>query len=76
LLTATSQHQEVLDVLLPLETRYPKEPDLLVFMGFASMNLGRYDDAVSFYERALAERPADKKLEDSLDKARSLAMHQ
>jgi hypothetical protein len=76
LLTATSQHQEVLDVLLPLETRYPKEPDLLVFIGFASMNLGRYDDAVSYYERALAERPDDKKLEASLDKARALALPQ
>lgn len=73
LLTATSQHRRVLDVLLPLEKSYPKEADLLVFMGFASMNLGRYDDAVSFYQRALTERPEDNKLKNALDEARKLA---
>lgn len=74
LLTATSQHQEVLDVLLPLENRFPKQADLLVFMGFASMNLGRYGDAASYYERALEERSDDKKLLSALEKARALAL--
>jgi tetratricopeptide (TPR) repeat protein len=70
LLTATSQHQRVLDLLKPIEPHYPTEVDLLVFMAFASLKLGRYEDAVSYYEKALAQRPRDERIKKALEEAR------
>jgi cytochrome c-type biogenesis protein CcmH/NrfG len=70
LLTATSQHQRVLDLLKPLAPHHPNEIDLLVFLGFASLELGHLNDAVSYYERALAQRPEDERLQKALEEAR------
>jgi hypothetical protein len=73
LLSATSQHQRVIEWLEPLLPHYPTEPDLLVLLGFASLKLGRSAAAALYYERALAERPDDPKLRSALEEARKLS---
>jgi hypothetical protein len=75
LLTATSQHDKVLEVLEPLEPYFPAEPDLLVFLGFASMKLGNLRESATYYGRALAVRPGDKKIESALARVRELVGH-
>ncbi len=70
LLNARGRHQEVIDRLLPLLPHYPRERDLLVFLGLASLSLGRAKDAVRFYETALAQSPEDRDLQEALARAR------
>jgi Flp pilus assembly protein TadD len=70
LLNARGRHQEVIDRLEPLLPHYPQERDLLVFLGFASLALGRPENAVRYYETALAQSPDDPELQKALARAR------
>ena len=73
LLNATSQYERVIELLIPLEPHYPSEPDLLVFLGFASLKLGRNEAAAAYYERALHHRPNDQLLKAAFAQAHELA---
>jgi tetratricopeptide (TPR) repeat protein len=70
LLNARRRHQEVIDRLEPLLPHYPQERDLLVFLGVASLALGRPENAVRYYETALAQSPDDPELQKALARAR------
>jgi len=63
----------VVEVLTPIAPHYPNEPDLLVFLGFASLKLGRNEKAASYLKRALAQRPDDERLEAAFAQAHELA---
>jgi tetratricopeptide (TPR) repeat protein len=71
LLSAKGRHQEAFDSIAPLLPLYPREPDLLVLLGFTSLELDRLDQAISYYERAVAERPGDARLQQALSEARA-----
>jgi tetratricopeptide (TPR) repeat protein len=70
LLNARGRHREVIDRLEPLLPHYPHERDLLVFLGFASLSLGLKENAVRYYETALAQSPDDPELREALARAR------
>jgi tetratricopeptide (TPR) repeat protein len=72
LLNATAQHQRVVDLLVPLAPHHPTEPDVWIFLGFASQKLGRLAEAVAYYEKAVALRPEDARLKGALEEVRRL----
>jgi GWxTD domain-containing protein len=72
LLNATGQHQRVVDLLVPLAPHHPTEPDVWIFLGFASQKLGRLAEAVAYYEKAVALRPEDARLKGALEEVRRL----
>jgi tetratricopeptide (TPR) repeat protein len=54
-------YKKVIDIGTPLEVKDPRNVQLLWFMGWAYYGLGKYDDAVRFFERYRMEDP--KKIE-------------
>jgi len=66
LLNATGQHEKILELLIPIAPHYPKEPDVWIFLAFASQKLGRLADAASYFQNALSLRPDDERLKTAL----------
>ncbi|MFQ5789528.1 MAG: GWxTD domain-containing protein [Acidobacteriota bacterium] len=72
LLNVASQYERVLELLKPLAPHFPNQAELFVFLGFASLKLGQYAEAVAYYEKALVQRPDDERLASALERARKL----
>jgi tetratricopeptide (TPR) repeat protein len=51
--------QKEIDTLLPLVKQNPKDFNLLSQLGNLYYDMGKHNEAVSWYEKALAERPDD-----------------
>jgi YaiO family outer membrane protein len=56
-LTARRAYDDALDVLEPAEKEAPENPELLAALGEAYEGLGHAEDAIEYYERAIAIAP-------------------
>lgn len=73
LLYAAHRYAAVVESLEAIAPHYPRESDVLVLLGFASLQVGDAEQAVSYLEEALALRPDDGRLASALDRARTLS---
>jgi Tetratricopeptide repeat len=73
LLYGTGQYDRVVGLLRPLGPQHSNEPDLWVLLGFASLRMGRNEEALSFLERARSLRPDDERLTAAVAEARGAA---
>jgi tetratricopeptide (TPR) repeat protein len=64
------RYSEVVEQLEPLQIELANEPDLFVLLAASSEALGRFDRALELYERALALAPDDRRLQESVARAR------
>lgn len=51
------QYEEALPLLLRLDKESPNNPDVLNLIGFSLRKIGKMDDALGYYQRALALNP-------------------
>lgn len=71
LLYASRRYRDVLQRLSAVEERFDDEADVFVLMAAAAEALGRYQDAVGYYERALMLSPESDALQEAVERARS-----